>query len=530
MADSRTLKFLLFGEDRSATKAIKGVGKEAEKTGGILNEIKSGAAKLGGALVAAFAVDRIVDFSKQAIDSYSQLEDSTAAASTIFGKNMGDIEKQAKTAAKSMGMSKSQVMDAANTFGVFGKSAGLSGKDLSGFSTKMTALAGDMASFRGTSPQEAIEAIGAAFRGETEPIRKYGVMLDDATMRDEALRMGLVKTTKQALTPQQKVLVAQSLILKKTKDAQGDYARTADSTANKMKSAQARYEDLSAAIGEKLAPVLVKLIDMGNKVLDWLDANPDATEGATAAFEGLVGMVEFLAQVFGFVLGPTLSNTSRAMAWLMEQAANMLDQLGNAPGFEWAKGAAVNLHKMAKGAEAVANGIDQIGKTPPKVETNLAQENLTKLKTKMDSIKSKIVEAKAKGDTREVDRLRTALDKLKKQYDIKLNVRKTGIKAITVAGSGNTRIAISAYAGGGRPRVGELAMFHRDELWVPDTAGTVLTAAQSRRALGGPQALSGGGPTVNVYVQGDTDPDGAARRIVEQIRTFFRRNGKEPPL
>ena len=40
----------------------------------------------------------------------------------------------------------------------------------------------DLASFHNTSPEEAIEAIGSAFRGEAEPMRKYGVLLDDASL------------------------------------------------------------------------------------------------------------------------------------------------------------------------------------------------------------------------------------------------------------------------------------------------------------------------------------------------------------
>lgn len=91
-----------------------------------------------------------------AVQSYAQLEDASAAAATIFGDSMGQITAQADGAARTLGMSKSQVIDAANTFGTYGKAAGLAGDDLAGFSTGMTQLAGDMASFRGTSPEQAI--------------------------------------------------------------------------------------------------------------------------------------------------------------------------------------------------------------------------------------------------------------------------------------------------------------------------------------------------------------------------------------
>ena len=86
-----------------------------------------------------------------------------------------------------------------------------------------------------TSPRAATGPTVPGLRtvvGESEPIRNYGVLLDDATLRQEAFALGITKTTKDALTPQQKVLAAQSAIFKQTTDAQGDFARTSDSAAN----------------------------------------------------------------------------------------------------------------------------------------------------------------------------------------------------------------------------------------------------------------------------------------------------------
>jgi hypothetical protein len=39
-------------------------------------------------------------------------------------------------------------------------------------------------------------AIGSALRGEFEPIRQYGVLLDDATLRNRALKLGLIESAK----------------------------------------------------------------------------------------------------------------------------------------------------------------------------------------------------------------------------------------------------------------------------------------------------------------------------------------------
>jgi hypothetical protein len=202
------------------------------------------------------ALDKVTEFGRGSVDAFAAVEDATGAAGVEFDKQLPTVVDFANRAATSFGLSKRAALEAQNTFGTLGKAAGLAGPDLSGFSQRLTGLAGDMASFKGTSTEQAIEAVGAALRGESEPIRAYGVLLDDATLRNEALAMGLIKTTKEALTPQQKALAAQSAILKQTKDAQGDYARTASSTANVQKTLAAETENAQAALGQKLAPAL----------------------------------------------------------------------------------------------------------------------------------------------------------------------------------------------------------------------------------------------------------------------------------
>ena len=160
----------------------------------------------------------------QSITDASDFGETVSKIGQIFGESAGDIEDWAGTSAKALGQSSTQAMDAAAQFAIFGKSAGLAGGDLVGFSTELTELSADLASFNNVSPEDAITAIGSALRGEAEPMRKFGVLLDAATLSAAALEMGLISSIKTALTPQQKVLAAHSVILKQTSDQQGDFS------------------------------------------------------------------------------------------------------------------------------------------------------------------------------------------------------------------------------------------------------------------------------------------------------------------
>ena len=135
------------------------------------------------------------------------------------------------------------------------------------FSTDFVGLASDLASFNNTTPEQAIDAIGAALRGESEPLRAYGVLLDDASMRQAALKLGLIETTTQALTPQQKVLAAQALIYEQTSAAQGDFARTSGGLANQQRVLDAQMQNLQATIGQALLPIVLALTTAMNNIV-----------------------------------------------------------------------------------------------------------------------------------------------------------------------------------------------------------------------------------------------------------------------
>lgn len=222
------------------------------------------AAITGGLFVFEFLKDTLTDSVKLASD----LNEQANVLKVTFGESATQIERFADAGPKALGMSKIAAQEAAAMFGIFGKMAGLTGDDLVKFSTDLTRLSVDIASFRNAKPAEVMEALGAALRGEAEPMRRFGVLLDDATLRNEALQLGLIKTTKEALTPQQKVLAANAVIMKQTADAQGDFARTSDGLANRQRILSAQWEDIKTKLGAQLLPAVTQLAIGLGKLLD----------------------------------------------------------------------------------------------------------------------------------------------------------------------------------------------------------------------------------------------------------------------
>jgi hypothetical protein len=227
----------------------------------------------------------------KAVQKASDLAESVSKIETIFGDSAQGVSDFSKTAAKELGLSKQAVYDAAGTFGVFGKAAGLGGQDLADFSTDFTVLAADLASFNNTTPEDAISAIGSALRGESEPLRRYGVMLDDAALKAEAMAQGIYDG-KGPLTQQQKVLAATGAIFKQTGDAQGDFAKTSGGLANQQRIFKAQLDNVVTTIGTKLLPVFMTIVNfISDKVIP-------VVELLTEAFEkdGLAGIIDVVKE------------------------------------------------------------------------------------------------------------------------------------------------------------------------------------------------------------------------------------------
>jgi hypothetical protein len=300
---SRTLKLSILADVDELKKSLNIGANDVDGFAGKIGDFGKKAA-VAFAAAAAAAGAMAIKIGVDAVKAASDLGETVSKVNVLFGDAAQDIEKFAEGAATSLGQTKQQALDAAASFATFGKAAGLSGQDLSQFSTDFVTLASDLASFNNTSPEEAINAIGSALRGEAEPLRAYGVLLDDASLRQAALSLGIVNTTKNALTPQQKVLAAQKLIFEQTGAAQGDFERTSDGLANKTRILTAQLENAKTTIGEALLPIVLelatffseKVIPIVQKVSDAFGSNADGMGGTLTNLA--TGIQSFIQPIF----------------------------------------------------------------------------------------------------------------------------------------------------------------------------------------------------------------------------------------
>ena len=261
----------------AAIKEFQNLTKASDKAAFAINKM---------AVPAALAFGAIVTGGYKAAQAASDFNETVSKSGIIFGEASTEIKAFADTAAEALGLSKQAALDAAATMGTFGKSAGLAGADLSNFSIEMVKLSGDLASFHNANPADVALALGAALRGEAEPIRKFGVLLNDAAVKAQAMKMGLYDGT-GALDAQAKVLATQQIILQQTSDAQGDFARTSEGAANQQRILKAQVDNAKISIGQAFLPILEAVLPVLVTFATAIGNNTDAF----IAFVAVIGTI-----------------------------------------------------------------------------------------------------------------------------------------------------------------------------------------------------------------------------------------------
>jgi hypothetical protein len=277
-----------------AQSAIKGVDDNVKKSSTGMSNFVGNLKKVGAALGTTFAASQVAAFAKESIMAASNMAESLSKVQVVFGEGAAEVEAFGKSAAQNLGISNQAALEAAGTYGNLFQAFGLGQAESQKMSTSLVQLAADMASFNNTSIDQAITALRSGLSGETEPLKRFGVALSEVRLKEEALRMGLIKTTSGTLPVAIKSQAAYSLILKDTALAQGDYARTADGTANTMKTLQAKMEDAKVALGDALMPAfrgLLKILDLLIPVLTKVGEFFKNNQAEVKAFAITVGVL-----------------------------------------------------------------------------------------------------------------------------------------------------------------------------------------------------------------------------------------------
>lgn len=243
------------------------------------------AKKAGLALAAAFSVKKLVDFGKSCVDLGSDLAEVQNVVDVTFPHMTAQVDKFAKSAASSFGLSETMAKQFTGTFGAMAKAFGFSESAAYDMSTALTGLAGDVASFYNLSQEEAYTKLKSVFTGETESLKDLGVVMTQSALDAYAMANGFGKATKD-MTEMEKVALRYAFVQNQLSAASGDFARTADSWANQTRILKLQFDSLKATIGQGLINVLTPVLKIINQLLAKLMTLASAFKSFTEMLTG----------------------------------------------------------------------------------------------------------------------------------------------------------------------------------------------------------------------------------------------------
>lgn len=245
------------------------IEKTADKTSKKADELANKFKSLGTKMTVGLTVP-ITAFGTYAVKMASDLNEVQNVVDTTFENSSETINKFAKSAAEQFGISELSAKQFTGTMGAMLKSMGLGNKDITDMSIALSGLAGDMASFYNLNPEEAFEKLRAGISGETEPLKQLGINMSVVNLEAFAMSKGITKSY-DSMTQAEQATLRYQYIMKTTADAQGDYSKTADSTANKTRTTMLQFQTLSAELGQQLLPIVNDVLGTLQSVIKWFN-------------------------------------------------------------------------------------------------------------------------------------------------------------------------------------------------------------------------------------------------------------------
>lgn len=241
-----------------AGDTIQAAGSKLESVGGKVSS-------LGTALTAGVTAP-LVAAGGVAVNMASDYEESLNKVEVAFGDASQGVKEFAQTTVDQFGIAEGTALDMAALYGDMATSMKIPREEAAQMSRELVGLAGDLASFKNIGLDEASTALKSIFTGETESLKNLGVVMTETNLDAFALAEGFEKTTDE-MTEAEKVQLRYQYVLAATKNAQGDYARTATGTANSLRTMQESSKELAVAFGQELLPQITPMIQKGTQLL-----------------------------------------------------------------------------------------------------------------------------------------------------------------------------------------------------------------------------------------------------------------------
>ncbi len=277
-----------------------------------LGKITQSVKKLGAAVGVSFGITALIKFGKESLNLASDIQEVQNVVDTAFGSMSGMVEEFASTAIEKFGMSELAAKRTASTYMAMSKGMKLYGEQAAQMAIDAAGRTGDIASFYNMTQSEADTMLKSIWTGETESLKRIGVVMTQTNLDQYALQKGFGKTT-SSMNQQELTMLRYQYVMEQTSLAAGDFEKTQDSWANQTRVLTERWKQFLSLMGTGLIQMLTPALKFLNQMMSVLIRFADAFSKVTEA-----------------LFGKQTLNSASSTASATEDAADATDAYGQA--------------------------------------------------------------------------------------------------------------------------------------------------------------------------------------------------------
>lgn len=322
---------------RSLTSSFDTFSKNSTKVRASSFSLASAIGKVYATYWALFRGFRLLG---DAIDISSSLTEVENVVRQTFGRYENLINDFSKTCIDKFGMSELSAKQFASRFQAMGTALDIPQGKMADMSIRLTELTGDMASFYDVSQEDVAKSLQSVFSGTTAPMRRYGIDLTQATLKEWALKQGLDADI-SSMSQAEKAMLRYQYVLAHTANITGDFARTADTWHNQVTLLRENFKALGAVVGSGLINAFKPFLRALNKVLKKVISFAEMVTNA-------------LGSIFGWKYEASKGAGISGLADDIGSASDGMDDLSDAAG-----SASKNTGDTAKNAKKTKKEIQQ---------------------------------------------------------------------------------------------------------------------------------------------------------------------------
>ena len=277
-----------------------GINAAGQAMNGLSGNMKGLAANIGraaGAFAAFQGITTAQDFLANAAGSAQRLERNMIALDQVFEEQSVTMRSFVRDI-EAYGMSQEQAAKASVFTGSVLKQSGFTIEETANQTQRLVKLAVDLSATFGYDVQEALLGMTALFRGEYDPIEKFGVAMKQNEINAELAARGLddLEGAERRLAEQQ---IRLQFLFERGGDAIGAYTRLSETLFVQQTQLTAEFANLQAAAGDRLQQPLANLIESFREIMN--DAGPGIIETVDGLGGALESVTPFLEQFGNFI-------------------------------------------------------------------------------------------------------------------------------------------------------------------------------------------------------------------------------------